>query len=35
MAEIVWSQEAVRWLNDIHEYNSLDNPGAGSKVKDA
>jgi toxin ParE1/3/4 len=32
MAEIIWTQEAVRWLNDIYEYISQDNPGSASRV---
>ena len=34
MAEIRWTREAERWLGDIHEYISADNPpGAGEVVR--
>lgn len=32
MAEIVWTEEAERWLRDIHDYIAADNPGAASRV---
>jgi len=32
MAEIVWTEEAGRWLQDIHDYFATDNPEAASKV---
>ena len=32
MAEIIWSNEAERWLKDIHEYIAQDNPAAADKV---
>lgn len=32
MAEIVWTEEAERWLRDIHEYIAADNPVAAAKV---
>ncbi|MBS0425579.1 MAG: type II toxin-antitoxin system RelE/ParE family toxin [Proteobacteria bacterium] len=32
MAEIIWTQEAVRWLHDIHNYIAQDNPQAAAKV---
>ena len=32
MAEIVWTEEAERWLHDIHDYIAEDNPTAASKV---
>ena len=32
MAEIVWTDEAERWLHDIHDYIAADNPAAASKV---
>ncbi|MCK4817619.1 type II toxin-antitoxin system RelE/ParE family toxin [bacterium] len=32
MAEIRWTEEAVWWLKDIHEYISEDNPAAAQKV---
>jgi len=32
MAEIVWTEEAERWLRDIHDYIAADNPVAATKV---
>jgi plasmid stabilization system protein ParE len=32
MAQIVWTEEAERWLRDIHDYIAADNPEAASKV---
>ena len=32
MAEIRWTEEAERWLRDIHDYISQDNPAAASRV---
>ncbi len=32
MAEIVWTQEAARWLHDIHDYIAQDNQEAAAKV---
>jgi len=32
MAEIVWTQEAINWLEKIHKYISKDNPIAAQKV---
>jgi toxin ParE1/3/4 len=32
MAKIRWTEEAVRWLHDIHEYISQDSPIAAQKV---
>ena len=32
MAEIIWTQEAARWLHDIHDYIAQDNPQAAAKV---
>ncbi len=32
MAKIIWTLEAVRWLEDIHDYIALDNPTAAHKV---
>jgi len=32
MAEIRWTEEAQRWLHDIHDYIAADNPGAAQKV---
>jgi toxin ParE1/3/4 len=32
MAEIRWTEEAHRWLRDIHDYIAADNPVAAQKV---
>lgn len=32
MAEIRWTEEAHRWLRDIHDYIAADNPDAAQKV---
>ena len=32
MAEIRWTEEAERWLRDIHDYIAADNPTAAAKV---
>lgn len=32
MAKIVWTEEAVRWMKDIHDYIILDNPDAAQRV---
>ncbi|GAB4364770.1 MAG: hypothetical protein Kow0060_21980 [Methylohalobius crimeensis] len=32
MAEIRWTEEAHRWLHDIHDYIAADNPTAAQKV---
>jgi len=32
MAKIVWTEEAVRWMKDIHDYIALDNHGAAQRV---
>lgn len=32
MAEIRWTEEAERWLRDIHGYIAADNPTAAAKV---
>lgn len=32
MAEIRWAEESVKWLKNIYEYISEDNPNAGQKV---
>lgn len=32
MAEIRWTEEARRWLRDIHDYIAADNPDAARKV---
>ena len=28
MVEVRWTEEAERWLRDIHDYTALDNPFA-------
>jgi len=32
MVEITWTEEADRWLHDIHDYIAADNPEAARKV---
>jgi toxin ParE1/3/4 len=32
VAEIRWTEEAHRWLRDIHDYIAADNPAAAQKV---
>jgi len=32
MAELTWTHEALRWLEDIHAYIKQDNPAAAVKV---
>lgn len=32
MVRIVWTDEAVSWINEIHEYISRDNVAAASRV---
>jgi len=32
MAEIRWTEEALRWLQDIRDYIALDNPAAAYEV---
>lgn len=32
MAEIRWTEEAERWLNDIYEYIAADNPSAAART---
>lgn len=32
MAEIIWTEEAERWLRDIYDYIAQDNPDAAMKV---
>jgi plasmid stabilization system protein ParE len=32
MAEISWTEEAQRWLNDIYEYIAADNPEAAART---
>ena len=35
MAEINWTEEAERWLKDIHDYIAQDNPKSAVHVVDA
>ncbi len=32
MGEIRWTEEASRWLHDIHDYIAIDSPGSAQKV---
>ena len=32
MAEIAWTEEAQRWLEDIYEYIAADNPAAAART---
>ena len=32
MAEIAWTEEALRWLEDIFEYIAVDNPRAAAET---
>ena len=32
MAEIRWTEEALRWLEDIYEYVFVDDPAAASRI---
>ena len=32
MAEIIWTEEAERWLKGIHGYIAQDNPAAAEKI---
>jgi plasmid stabilization system protein ParE len=32
VVEVVWTQEAVRWLENIHEYIASESPSAAYKV---
>ena len=32
MAEISWTDEAQRWLQDIYEYIAADNPAAAART---
>lgn len=32
MAEVRWTEEAHRWLRDIHDYIAIENPDAAQKV---
>ena len=34
MARIIWTREAERWLKDIFDYISADNPAAAANVVD-
>ena len=34
MAEITWTEEALRWLEDIFEYIALENPRAAAETVD-
>jgi plasmid stabilization system protein ParE len=35
MAQITWTNEALRWLEDIFEYIAADNPDAASRTVEA
>ena len=35
MAEIRWTEESLRWLEDIHDYISQDSPNAAQRVVSA
>jgi toxin ParE1/3/4 len=35
MAEVSWTDEAQRWLNDIYEYIAADNPDAAARTVEA
>lgn len=35
MAEINWTEEAERWLKDIHDYIALDSPESAVQVVEA
>ena len=32
MAEIRWTEESLRWLQDIYDYVSVDDPSAASRI---
>ncbi len=32
MAEIIWTEEAERWLKDIHDYIAQDDPATAERV---
>ncbi len=32
MAEVRWTEEALRWLEDIYGYVSVDDPAAASRI---
>jgi len=34
MAEVAWTEEALRWLKAIFEYISLENPRAAAETVD-
>ena len=34
MARITWTDEAQRWLRDIHDYIAADNPQAAAETID-
>lgn len=35
MAQITWTNEALRWIEDIFEYIAADNPSAASETVEA
>ena len=35
MAEINWTEEAERWLKDIHDYIAQDSPESAARVVEA
>ena len=35
MAELRWTEEALRWLRDIHDYVAADNPDAAQELASA
>lgn len=35
MGEVRWTEEAARWLAEIHEYIAADNPGAAQRTSRA
>jgi plasmid stabilization system protein ParE len=35
MAEIAWTDEAQRWVEDIYEYIAADNPAAAARTVEA
>ena len=35
MAKLVWTEEALRWLEDIFEYIAQDNPDAAARTVQA
>jgi len=32
MADIIWTEEALRWLEDIFDYIAADNPSAAGRT---